>query len=362
MSITGRSISTALTAHPDFPGMEVPRQEAWGLVGRLPGTGDGPTLMLNGHIDVVPIGDPNAWSTSPFSGEVRDGRLFGRGACDMKAGLIAAHVAVQAVRRSGVAAPWRCAGGVGPGRGGRRARYVRHVAAWMASRRLRDPRADRSRHHPGQLGGADVPAARPRTGDPRRTPNRRCQRDRAVLAGVERARASSNGAATKSVDPLMSRWALAHPLSIGTVQRRRLGVVGARSARRRRSSRRGARRAGRRRRDVNSKQTVAEACADDPWLRDHPVEVEWWGGQFAAGQLPADSDLVDRVRAAHAGRRRRIRSTCTAHPTEATCDSSPGSAASRRSSTGPATPSWRTDHSNRSRSTRCSPRRARSPR
>src|SRR5690349_2703982 len=38
----------ALTQHPDFPGMEVPRTEAWGLVGRLPGAGDGPTLMLNG--------------------------------------------------------------------------------------------------------------------------------------------------------------------------------------------------------------------------------------------------------------------------------------------------------------------------
>ena len=48
-----------LTAHPDFPGMEVDRSEAWGLVGRLPGAGDGPTLMLNGHIDVVPIGDPD---------------------------------------------------------------------------------------------------------------------------------------------------------------------------------------------------------------------------------------------------------------------------------------------------------------
>ncbi|HZB42671.1 MAG TPA: hypothetical protein VE487_16990, partial [Ilumatobacter sp.] len=36
----------------DFPGMEVPRREAWGLVGRLAGNGDGPTLMLNGHIDV----------------------------------------------------------------------------------------------------------------------------------------------------------------------------------------------------------------------------------------------------------------------------------------------------------------------
>src|SRR5687767_13583258 len=51
----------------DFPGMEVPRREAWGLVGRLPGNGDGPALMLNGHIDVVPTGDPAAWAVPPFA-------------------------------------------------------------------------------------------------------------------------------------------------------------------------------------------------------------------------------------------------------------------------------------------------------
>ena len=58
----------ALTADPDFPGMEVERREAWGLVGRLPGTRpvDGATVMLNGHVDVVPIGDPAAWSVGPF--------------------------------------------------------------------------------------------------------------------------------------------------------------------------------------------------------------------------------------------------------------------------------------------------------
>ncbi len=61
----------ALTAHPDFPGMEVPRQEAWGLVGRIAGSGDGPTLMLNGHVDVVPTGDPGAWDAAPFAAERR---------------------------------------------------------------------------------------------------------------------------------------------------------------------------------------------------------------------------------------------------------------------------------------------------
>lgn len=44
-------------ATPGFPGVEVERREAWGLVGSLPGTGDGQSLMLNGHVDVVPVGD-----------------------------------------------------------------------------------------------------------------------------------------------------------------------------------------------------------------------------------------------------------------------------------------------------------------
>src|SRR5688500_11676729 len=51
-----------LAARPDFPGMEVPRTGAWGLVARLPGSSGGRSLMLNGHLDVVPPGDPGAWS------------------------------------------------------------------------------------------------------------------------------------------------------------------------------------------------------------------------------------------------------------------------------------------------------------
>ncbi|MEA2320916.1 MAG: succinyl-diaminopimelate desuccinylase [Solirubrobacteraceae bacterium] len=51
------------------------------------GSGDGPRLVLNGHMDTVPIDDRDGWDMDPFAGEVRDGHLFGRGACDMKAGL-----------------------------------------------------------------------------------------------------------------------------------------------------------------------------------------------------------------------------------------------------------------------------------
>jgi acetylornithine deacetylase len=46
-------------------------------------------------------------------------------------------------------------------------------------------------------------------------------------------------------------------------------------------------------------QALAEACAADPWLREHPVEIEWWGGKFGPGRLPAGHPLQDSMKAAH---------------------------------------------------------------
>jgi succinyl-diaminopimelate desuccinylase len=64
---------------------------------RLRGTGDGPTLILNGHMDTVPVDDLSLWTTDPFAGEVKDGFLYGRGACDMKAGLTIAIGVAHAI-------------------------------------------------------------------------------------------------------------------------------------------------------------------------------------------------------------------------------------------------------------------------
>jgi acetylornithine deacetylase/succinyl-diaminopimelate desuccinylase family protein len=68
----------------------------------LPG-GNGPGLLLLGHTDVVPVGD--GWTTDPFGGELRDGRVYGRGASDMKGGLAAALVALVALRGAGLSGP-----------------------------------------------------------------------------------------------------------------------------------------------------------------------------------------------------------------------------------------------------------------
>jgi succinyl-diaminopimelate desuccinylase len=71
------------------------------VVGTLAGDRRRPCVHLNGHLDVVPAGA--GWTVDPFGGVVRDGRIYGRGACDMKAGLAAAVHAAEAIRRAGVA-------------------------------------------------------------------------------------------------------------------------------------------------------------------------------------------------------------------------------------------------------------------
>jgi len=70
------------------------------VIGRAPGRTSRPLLHFNGHFDVVPVGE--GWTVDPFEAVLRDGKLYGRGTCDQKAGIAASIYAVEAIRRSGV--------------------------------------------------------------------------------------------------------------------------------------------------------------------------------------------------------------------------------------------------------------------
>jgi acetylornithine deacetylase/succinyl-diaminopimelate desuccinylase-like protein len=71
------------------------------LVARIPGRGEGPSLMLLSHTDTV-LADPAEWSVDPWSGEVRDGCVWGRGALDMKGQVAANAVAIASLAREGL--------------------------------------------------------------------------------------------------------------------------------------------------------------------------------------------------------------------------------------------------------------------
>ena len=70
------------------------------VIGHIAGSGPGPRLHFNGHFDVVPVGE--GWTVDPFAGLLRDGKLYGRGTTDQKAGIAASIFAVEAIRRSGI--------------------------------------------------------------------------------------------------------------------------------------------------------------------------------------------------------------------------------------------------------------------
>jgi acetylornithine deacetylase len=88
----------ALESHPGFRPTGNAYKGRPNVVGTLRGTGGGRSLLLNAHVDVVPIEDPARWVAGPWSADIIDGRLFGRGASDMKAGLAAMLWAVRALR------------------------------------------------------------------------------------------------------------------------------------------------------------------------------------------------------------------------------------------------------------------------
>ncbi|MFL5721401.1 MAG: M20/M25/M40 family metallo-hydrolase, partial [Chloroflexota bacterium] len=91
---------TAVRADPDWPGQEMPRTALPVVVGRA-GRARGRRLILSGHLDVVPPGDPDTWTVDPWGAEIRDDALYGRGACDMKGGVAAILAAVRALAATG---------------------------------------------------------------------------------------------------------------------------------------------------------------------------------------------------------------------------------------------------------------------
>ena len=73
------------------------------VVGTVKGSGGGRSLILNGHIDTVPVYHPEVWRFEPWSATIdEDGKLFGRGSTDMKSGLLAATMAVKAIKKAGI--------------------------------------------------------------------------------------------------------------------------------------------------------------------------------------------------------------------------------------------------------------------
>lgn len=294
-----------LTADPRFPGMEVAREAAWGLVGEFTGPDggtDGPTVVLNAHVDVVPPGDDRLWTAPaflPHRAAGADGReaVFGRGSCDMKGGLVAILATLEALRRKGLPRRGRvlvqCVVGEEDGGLGTFATLARGHVGDVAI--IPEPTSC-------QVVCANAGALTFRLSVPGRAAHGGSRRD-GVNAVAEfwplwQAMEELEGRRNIDVHPLMQHLDLPYGISIGTVHagdwastvpdllvaEGRLGVALGEDTEHARDALRDA---------------VADACARSPWLREHPAEVEFVGGQFASGMTSVEDPLVATVAATH---------------------------------------------------------------
>lgn len=286
-------------AHPHCS-WEIERSEALGLVGTLAGAGHGPTLLLNGHVDVVPPGDAALWTDLPFSGVVRDGRIWGRGSLDMKGPLVAGLFAMKAIHDAGVALEGsvRLQSVVAEEDGG-----LGTLAAI-----LRGYRGDGAVvMEPTQLAVAPMQAGclnfrvrvpgRAAHGAVREEGVSAFEKLFTVYEAVGSLETRRNEVA--AADPLFSRYRIPFPISVGILRggdwassvpdhalmEGRLGVRPDEDLDEARA---------------DLERAVSEAATRDPFLREHPPTVEWWGGRFLACSTDPDHPLVQALRSSAA--------------------------------------------------------------
>lgn len=299
-----------ITTRPDFPGQEVERSRGLGVLGIWRGSGRKPALLINGHTDVVPPGDLNAWSGDPFTARETtingESVIMARGACDMKGGLIAALAAVKYLRANEFMPQGDLlfAPVIGEEDGGLGTysliteglpRFYNLDDHSIMGAIINEPTSLAVISANGGaltfrllVHGAAIHASRRTEG----------------VSAIEKfypiyqALTDFEMKRNIDVDARMQRWPVAYPISIGTVHsgdwastvpdlliaEGRFGVALGEDT-------------------VIAQQKfeecISRACSRDPWLAQHPVEVQWWGGQFASGQTEPDSRIIKDLAAAH---------------------------------------------------------------
>jgi acetylornithine deacetylase len=91
-----------LKQHPGYRPVNRGYEGRPNIVATLKGTGGGRSLLLNGHTDVIPVGDGTGWSDNPWSASIKEGRIYGRGSCDMKSGVASHILAVEFLKQLGL--------------------------------------------------------------------------------------------------------------------------------------------------------------------------------------------------------------------------------------------------------------------
>ncbi len=257
----------------------------------------GRALLLNGHVDVVPPGPLELWTTPPFDPQLEGDRLRGRGTLDMKGGLACALAAASALKRSGARLRGRLSiasvigeedGGVGT-----LAMIERGHSADGAV--VMEPTASTVAH--AQAGCENFRVrihGRAAHGALRTEGVSAIEKVAPVLEALRGLEAERN----RDPEPGFEEYTIPYAIAVGRVRGGvwassvpELVVLEGRFGIRTDEEPREAR--------AQLERAVDEGTARDPWLRDHAPVVEWWGGRFAAARTDIDDPLVNALIGAH---------------------------------------------------------------
>lgn len=275
----------ALRTADDYPGEEVERLEAWGVVG-VSGP-DTPALILNGHVDVVPPGDLAFWADAdPYALRERDGKWFGRGTCDMKAGVVAMIAAARAVRGLDLVRPFAIHTVIGEEDGGLGTFGTLHRGHTGDACVIAEPtNRDIVAANAGSLTFRLQVRGSATHGSMRNTGVSAIEKFQVLHDELRKFEDARNANPPEPFGP--APW----PLSVGIIHagdwsstvpdllvaEGRCGVMPGESF-------------------VAAKaafaQTLARAAAADDWLRENLPELTWPGGHFAPGRLPEGHGLL----------------------------------------------------------------------
>lgn len=276
---------------PDWPGEEMPRTSLPIAIGRTRPT-VGRRLILSGHLDVVPPGDIGTWTVDPWGAEIRDGRLYGRGANDMKGGVASILAAVRALRKAGdlerlegelvvALVPSEEDGGQGT------LAAIRAGVTGDLAIICEPSNMDIVVAHAGAITFRLTVAGRAAHASQRREGISALDKLFVLARALEADEARRNATET---DPLMTVLGLPYPTMIGIVSGGdwastvldRITADGRYGVRLGQSAAEA---------EADLRAAIAAACAADEFLRDHPATVEITGGRFGSSRVPSDHPL-----------------------------------------------------------------------
>jgi len=287
-----------LKDHPGFSDDGFSPDSRVNVMGQWHNEGDGRSLILNGHVDVVPTGPENLWNKSPWSGSVKNGRIYGRGSCDMKAGLGAGIFAVQVLQSIGFKPDGnimiQSVVGEESGGCGTLTNIVKGYSADAAV--ILEPTS--LKICPIQSGALTF-----RLTIPGRATHAAMRWD--GVSAIEKfnlihqsiIKFEKERHDSFNVTYFESRDRVA-PINIGTIKggewhstvpesvvaEGRFGVFPSETTRNARDA---------------FEDHVSEISNNDPWLKDNPPVVEWFEGQFESGQTDPEHPVIDKLMASH---------------------------------------------------------------